>query len=603
MNQNHWVKVVFAEQQLTVTGKPNNPDYGSVEGGGPVDYNGSVTLEAKAKRGYRFVKWDDENTDNPRTIENITESKEYTAIFEALTQFTVTTGTTGSGSGSVEVKVNGEVSDGPYYEGDKVTITATPDAGSYFAGWIEYPELGDTLEFDSLNEDVTLTAIFEKILPGTCLVTVIADPEEGGSVSGGGLIVYGENASLSANPSVGYKFVRWENEDGETIGEATTIEIPNVTSDRTITAIFEMLPEPYLIVTFNQTGSVPGKTNAWTITNPTENKISYTWSLNDRIYSEEDKNTIQNGKGEVEPGQSISVVTDVVYNPDTLLVIYHNQFGSEVIDTATAKMYTWITGEANNGSFTDDNGNTLSTEPTYYFAGSTVQLTANPSSGYRFVNGSWDIDPDDEYVQVSTSGSTAIIVISDFTPPEEVALYSAGYPTWTDGIRVTADFELIPATPSTPSAPQTTYYTLNVGVEGPGKVNPTSGIYAAGSRVALTHQADEGAQFVGWFGINGSEVNSDNEILMNSNKSLIARFELIPDEGPEEEEFTDEETPQSGDVTEEEEEQVVLDQEVPYDGPTLPQTGGVPMELVIGAGFAFITAGISLRKKGKKEKE
>jgi len=27
------------------------------------------------------------------------------------------------------------------------------------------------------------------------------------------------------------------------------------------------------------------------------------------------------------------------------------------------------------------------------------------------------------------------------------------------------------------------------------------------------------------------------------------------------------------------------------------------MELVIGAGFAFITAGISLRKKGKKEKE
>lgn len=90
---------------------------------------------------------------------------------------------------------------------------------------------------------------------------------------------------------------------------------------------------------------------------------------------------------------------------------------------------------------------------------------------------------------------------------------------------------------------------------------------------------------------------------MNSNKLLIARFELIPDEGPEEEEFTDEETPQSGDVTEEEEEQVVLDQEVPYDGPALPQTGGVPMELVIGAGFAFITAGISLRKKGKKEKE
>jgi LPXTG-motif cell wall-anchored protein len=121
--------------------------------------------------------------------------------------------------------------------------------------------------------------------------------------------------------------------------------------------------------------------------------------------------------------------------------------------------------------------------------------------------------------------------------------------------------------------------------------------------VALTPQADEGAQFVGWFGINGAEVNGNNELLMNTDKSLIARFELISAEEPEDEEFTDEDIPESGNVIEDDEEEVVPDQEVPFDGPTLPQTGGIPIELVAGAGFAFITAGISLRKKDKKEKE
>lgn len=81
---------------------------------------------------------------------------------------------------------------------------------------------------------------------------------------------------------------------------------------------------------------------------------------------------------------------------------------------------------------------------------------------------------------------------------------------------------------------------------------------------------------------------------MNGPKEVIARFEL-----EEEEEIIDEETPESGDIAEE----VVLDQEVPHDGPVLPQTGGVPIELVIGAGFAFITAGITLRKKDKEKKE
>ncbi|WP_432766930.1 LPXTG cell wall anchor domain-containing protein [Thermoclostridium caenicola] len=44
-----------------------------------------------------------------------------------------------------------------------------------------------------------------------------------------------------------------------------------------------------------------------------------------------------------------------------------------------------------------------------------------------------------------------------------------------------------------------------------------------------------------------------------------------------------------------------MDQDVPYAGATLPQTGGIPVEFLIGTGVTLISAGFSLRKKDKKE--
>ena len=44
--------------------------------------DGSATLIATAEEGYHFIKWNDNNTDNPRTI-NVTENQTYTATFGA----------------------------------------------------------------------------------------------------------------------------------------------------------------------------------------------------------------------------------------------------------------------------------------------------------------------------------------------------------------------------------------------------------------------------------------------------------------------------------------------------------------------------------------
>ncbi|HHY64855.1 MAG TPA: LPXTG cell wall anchor domain-containing protein [Clostridiaceae bacterium] len=233
------------------------------------------------------------------------------------------------------------------------------------------------------------------------------------------------------------------------------------------------------------------------------------------------------------------------------------------------------------------------TSATVEYDGS-VTLTATASDGYRFVG--W------------MEGNK---LISDETPYELTNI--------TSNLDIVGVFEEEPAestpepTPS-PSPAPVTYYTLNVEVEGPGSVTPASGSFTAGNRVVLLPTANEGARFVGWFGENGSEVDANNGIIMNGNKNLIARFELIAAEEAEEEtenveEFTDETVPESGNINDAEEEEVVVteqevtDQEVPYDGPALPQTGGIPMEVLMGAGLTLVTAGCSLLKKKKEDEE
>ena len=72
----------FAIDTHTVTVVSDNPTMGSVSGGGEYEENSQVTIIATANEGYHFVRWDDNNTENPRTI-TITEDKTYIATFES----------------------------------------------------------------------------------------------------------------------------------------------------------------------------------------------------------------------------------------------------------------------------------------------------------------------------------------------------------------------------------------------------------------------------------------------------------------------------------------------------------------------------------------
>jgi hypothetical protein len=62
----------------------NNTAMGSVHGGGDFSKNATTTLRATPFSGYRFVQWNDGNTQNPRKI-MVTQHATYTATFEVTT--------------------------------------------------------------------------------------------------------------------------------------------------------------------------------------------------------------------------------------------------------------------------------------------------------------------------------------------------------------------------------------------------------------------------------------------------------------------------------------------------------------------------------------
>ena len=67
----------------TLTVQSADPSMGTVSGGGSFAEGATATLTAMPKAGYRFVRWQDGNTMNPRTV-TVSGDATYTAYFEAV---------------------------------------------------------------------------------------------------------------------------------------------------------------------------------------------------------------------------------------------------------------------------------------------------------------------------------------------------------------------------------------------------------------------------------------------------------------------------------------------------------------------------------------
>jgi hypothetical protein len=141
----------------------------------------------------------------------------------------------------VEVKANpnstGSVTgDGSYVENTSATINATPNPGYRFLNWTigsQVVSTQPTYTF-SVNNNVTLIANFEQ---ETNQVVVSANPAYSGTVTGAGTYERNTNATVTATPNSGYRFLNW------TIGSQVVSTQPTytftVTNNVTLIANFE----------------------------------------------------------------------------------------------------------------------------------------------------------------------------------------------------------------------------------------------------------------------------------------------------------------------------------------------------------------------------
>ena len=195
-------------ERYTITAVPNDPNMGTVTGGGEYDENTVVTLEATAFTGYHFVRWNTNETTSSIDV-TVTANATYTAYFAEndtnVTYYTVTANANNANMGRV-------TGGGQYEAGTTATLRAIANEHFRFVNW-STGETTATISF-TVTEDVTVTANFEAI--PTYMLTVSVNDPVMGRVDGvpTAAVDAGTVVRLTAVANNGYRFVNWST--GET---------------------------------------------------------------------------------------------------------------------------------------------------------------------------------------------------------------------------------------------------------------------------------------------------------------------------------------------------------------------------------------------------
>ncbi len=208
----------------------------------------TVWVSAQPDADSRFVGWSGDAAGTASPVGVLMDGdKAITATFELIPTYTLAVHVVGSGT--VTLNPTG----GVYQEGTSVELTAVPSNGWYFVGWsgdLSYANNPATLIMDG---DKEVTATFSATPPPTYLLqvnivgqgSVTKNPDQSSYVSG-------TLVELGASPAGGWRFVGWS---GDVISTADTISIL-MDSDKEVTATFEQVPTHTLSVHVVGSGTV-----------------------------------------------------------------------------------------------------------------------------------------------------------------------------------------------------------------------------------------------------------------------------------------------------------------------------------------------------------
>ncbi len=188
----------FEINRYKVSGVAEN---GSISGLRTYNHGSEANLSAYPETGYHFVKWADGETNTNRSL-IVTCDTSFKALFEINTY-----------KATVAESEHGKVSGaGEYTHGQTASFTATADAGYQFLFWSD----GGTANPRTIRmtQDVDVRAVFS--LEGHSAFNVGVGTSGNGTVTGGGLYIEGETATLTAKPSSeAYHFVEWNDGNKE----------------------------------------------------------------------------------------------------------------------------------------------------------------------------------------------------------------------------------------------------------------------------------------------------------------------------------------------------------------------------------------------------
>ncbi len=248
---------------------------------------------------------------------------------------------------------------GSVRNGGSARLNQSANNNYRFTGWFENNAQISTasqLDLNNITSDRSIQARFERV---TCYVKTGVNDSYGGTVTGGGSVNYGGSLTLTAKANDGYTFEGFV-EGNKTISTSSSLQINNITSDRTIIASFR--PSRFAVsasVNPVNAGSVEGagqyseKTKVTLKAKANKGYDFYGWTMNGQLISTSD-----------------TYVIDKINNNYNLVANFnvHN-----------APTYRIRSGIANQG------GGIVPSGDNYVSEGGTVVYHIVPLSGYRIL--------------------------------------------------------------------------------------------------------------------------------------------------------------------------------------------------------------------------
>ncbi|MBR6929254.1 MAG: T9SS type A sorting domain-containing protein [Bacteroidales bacterium] len=253
VNGNRTLVAQFQQQTYTISVSANPALGGNVTGGGTYTQGQSCTVTATANAGYTFTNWTENGnvvSTNANYTFTVTGNRTLVANF-AQQQFTITALVDPSQwAGGVE-------GGGTYTYGQSCTLTATPTVPYIFVNWTKdgvQVSTNATYTF-TVTESATYVAHF---VVESFTITTLANPTEGGVVTGSGTYETLDECTVTATANEGYDFVNWT-EDGEPVSDEQSYSF-TVTSNRMLTANFVLQSfQVKVIINPEEAGSVTGE--------------------------------------------------------------------------------------------------------------------------------------------------------------------------------------------------------------------------------------------------------------------------------------------------------------------------------------------------------